>query len=75
MKHMRSKMAKIPRINIFDAVTEAIDRNDYASADRMMEIAIRSMIEDKKNKTFSIDVELKNDMEISLFSVEDIIFM
>ncbi len=57
----------ILKIDAFSAVVEAMDANDIASANEMLKILSKSIVEDKHEKRSTSYIELKNTKQINLF--------
>lgn len=57
----------ILKIDAFSAVVEAMDANDIASANEMLKILSKSIVEDKLEKRSTSYIELKNTKQINLF--------
>ena len=60
-------MKKIHRKDAFDEVVRAIDRGEYETAQKMLEIVSWSIKEEKKNRAFTVFVLLKNSKEERVF--------
>ena len=56
----------ILKIDAFSAVVEAMDANDIASANEMLKILSKSIVEDKHEKRSTSYIELKNTKQINL---------
>lgn len=62
-----SRMSKISKIDAFQCVVEAMDKNDYKTANEIMNIINRTLNKDKKNSTISNEIELRGAKEEKYF--------
>lgn len=62
-----SRMSKISKMDAFQCVVEAMDKNDYKTANEIMNIINRALMKDKKNSTVSSEIELRGMKEEKLF--------
>ena len=60
-------MSKIHKIIAFQCVSEALDKNDYKTANAIMEIISKSVKKDKKNNIISNMIELNGIKEEKYF--------
>lgn len=60
-------MSKILKVYAFQSVADAIDKNDYATANAILNIINRSIIQDKRNNTFSESIKLNTKKEERYF--------
>lgn len=60
-------MSKISKMAAFRCMVEAIDNNDYQTANEIMEIIYDSIENNKKNNIFSSEIELSGLKEEQYF--------
>lgn len=60
-------MSKISKLDAFQCVVEAMDNNDFKTANEIMNIINRAYIKDKKNNTISSEIELRGTREEKYF--------
>ncbi len=61
-------MPSISKIHAFQSVAEAMDKNDYKTANEILSIINREIMKEKKKKTFSENIQLKSKKEEKIFS-------
>ncbi|GFI28705.1 hypothetical protein IMSAGC013_00082 [Lachnospiraceae bacterium] len=60
-------MSRISKLDAFQCVVEAMDKNDYKTANEIMNIINRALTKDKKNNTVSSEIELRGMKEEKYF--------
>lgn len=66
-------MAKILKMDAFEAVVESINNDKYEIANAIMGIISRSQEQDRRNNIFSDYIELNNKNEEMYFKVDKIL--
>lgn len=54
-------MRKITRVDALKKVSEAIQEKDYERANKILEIIDRSIAADKRNNTYTSEIEIKRE--------------
>jgi flagellar basal body P-ring protein FlgI len=62
-----NRMSRISKLDAFQCVVEAMDKNDYKTANEIMNIINRALTKDKKNNTVSSEIELRGMKEEKYF--------
>lgn len=60
-------MSKISKMVAFQCVSEALDKNDYKTANEIMNIISKSIKKNKKNNIISSEIELNGSKDEKYF--------